>query len=416
MPRDADGDLPVYVMAYPMPVKAGGCWWTLLSAGDHDFIRAFVDDLNDTVQAVAEEHGFTFVAGGGVVVRRRTACGSATATRPRGLGMNFIALNPVSGRLIDVVNPKNWIHNSFHPNEIGHEAMRETVRGGAGRATSSAPTSRLRGAVGGGHGDAVPDGGDADGEPSGEDAARAVRPGDLRLGVVADAAAGARRRCRSSGSGSWARGCCSCPLIRRAQQEQWSLLTLLPGRRAQEVTRSRRRNAASPTATRRDGHRGERRRAAARRSGSAGSAGVCWNGDRSMQPGGQVEQGAEHADHEARDEGEPRTDRPAGHQPEEGQREAGEQPHGRDVGEGGADAAAAPGPSRRRRRRTPSPSPKPPAASVSALPTEGRDEVAARPRPSRGRRGQHGLGALRRSPRCAAAARSGAPGRRPRGP
>lgn len=126
VPRDAAGRLPVYVLPYPMPLKGGGCWWTLLSHQEHDFIRAFVDDLNDTIQRRAEAHGFTYVAAmeSSLLRERLRICDRDT---PRGLGMNFFALNPVSGRLKDVLDPTNWIHNSFHPNATGHEAMRKTV-------------------------------------------------------------------------------------------------------------------------------------------------------------------------------------------------------------------------------------------------------------------------------------------------
>lgn len=126
VPLDADGHLPVYVLPYPMPLKGGGCWWTLLSAREHDFIRAFVDDLNDTIQRQAEAHGFTYVAAmeSSLLPDQLRICDRDT---PKGLGMNFFALNPVSGRLKDVLDPTSWIHSSFHPNAAGHEAMRTAV-------------------------------------------------------------------------------------------------------------------------------------------------------------------------------------------------------------------------------------------------------------------------------------------------
>ena len=189
---DEAGDLPVYVMAYPMPVKEGGCWWTLLSAGDHEFIRAFVDDLNDTIQEVAAEHGFKFVAAveSSFVDDRLRICDRHT---PRGLGMNFIALNPVSGRLIDVINPKNWIHNSFHPNEIGHEAMGETVQAALvdGELGDNEPIEELAAAD---VATPCPAAVTPDGRTVRRGTTRAMRSGDLRLGLVADAAAGSPRR------------------------------------------------------------------------------------------------------------------------------------------------------------------------------------------------------------------------------
>ena len=235
VPRDEAGDLPVYVMAYPMPVKEGGCWWTLLSAGDHEFIRAFVDDLNDTIQQVAEEHGFKFVAAveSSFVEDRLRICDRHT---PRGLGMNFIALNPVSGRLIDVINPKNWIHNSFHPNEIGHEAMRETVQAALldGELGDNEPIEDLAAAD---VATPCPPAVTPDGEPSGE-----VRPAQCDQAtfdwVWSQTLRLARHVAPMMGLGLVGAWLLLLPLIRRAQREGWTVLTLLRGVRAGTRTAS----------------------------------------------------------------------------------------------------------------------------------------------------------------------------------
>ncbi len=235
VPRDEAGDLPVYVMAYPMPVKEGGCWWTLLSAGDHEFIRAFVDDLNDTIQQVAEEHGFKFVAAveSSFVEDRLRICDRHT---PRGLGMNFIALNPVSGRLVDVINPKNWIHNSFHPNEIGHEAMRETVQAALldGELGDNEPIEELAAAD---VATPCPAAVTPDGEPSGE-----VRPAQCDQAtfdwVWSQTLRLARHVAPMMGLGLVGAWLLLLPLIRRAQREGWTVLTLLRGVRAGTRTAS----------------------------------------------------------------------------------------------------------------------------------------------------------------------------------
>ena len=229
VPRDEAGDLPVYVMAYPMPVKEGGCWWTLLSAGDHEFIRAFVDDLNDTIQQVAEEHGFKFVAAveSSFVEDRLRICDRHT---PRGLGMNFVALNPVSGRLVDVINPKNWIHNSFHPNEIGHEAIRETVQAALldGELGDNEPIEELAAAD---VATPCPAAVTPDGEPSGE-----VRPAQCDQAtfdwVWSQTLRLARHIAPMMGLGLVGAWLLLLPLIRRAQREGWTVLTLLRGLRA----------------------------------------------------------------------------------------------------------------------------------------------------------------------------------------
>jgi hypothetical protein len=42
--------------------------------------------------------------------------------------MNFIGFNPKAGSLWDTLKPTNWIHNSLHPNEVGHRALLEAVK------------------------------------------------------------------------------------------------------------------------------------------------------------------------------------------------------------------------------------------------------------------------------------------------
>jgi hypothetical protein len=119
------GDIPVFVVPYPVPLADHGCWWSWLTDDEHRFITGFVNKLNAVIETAASRSGFTYVSA------METAF-EADALRicdggPGSLGMNFFAVNPTSGSLGDVVDPRNWIHNSFHPNARGHEAMFEVV-------------------------------------------------------------------------------------------------------------------------------------------------------------------------------------------------------------------------------------------------------------------------------------------------
>ena len=38
-------------------------------------------------------------------------------------GVNWVDLNPVGGSLSQTANPRNWLHNSLHPNERGHRTI-----------------------------------------------------------------------------------------------------------------------------------------------------------------------------------------------------------------------------------------------------------------------------------------------------
>ncbi|MGH9273850.1 MAG: GDSL-type esterase/lipase family protein, partial [Acidimicrobiales bacterium] len=119
------GDIPVYVVPYPVPLTEHGCWWSWLTDDEHRFITGFVNELNAVVESAATRHGFTFLGAmeSAFVPDALRICDGG----PSGLGMNFFAMNPTSGSLGDVVDPRNWIHNSFHPNARGHEAMAEVA-------------------------------------------------------------------------------------------------------------------------------------------------------------------------------------------------------------------------------------------------------------------------------------------------
>lgn len=112
--------------AYPLPLTPHHCWWSWLSGSEHRFLVGFVEQLNDVVEAEAREHGFTYMGaietafvGPGLRICDPGDSGD--------LGVNFMALNPVSGDLSDIALPKHWIHNSFHPNEVGHERLAEII-------------------------------------------------------------------------------------------------------------------------------------------------------------------------------------------------------------------------------------------------------------------------------------------------
>lgn len=116
------GDVQVVVVPYPMPLREEACWWSWLSDDEHRFLTGFVRELNLVVEAAATRAGFLFLADmrDAFVEDDLRICDRAT---PGELGMNFIAMNPTSGTLADVVDPRNWTHNSIHPNATGHEAM-----------------------------------------------------------------------------------------------------------------------------------------------------------------------------------------------------------------------------------------------------------------------------------------------------
>jgi len=120
-------DVPVYVVPYPVPLTEHGCWWSWLTDDEHRFINGFVDELNTVVESAARRNGFQYLR---TMEEAFVEDDLRICDRfgPGGLGMNFLAMNPASGSLDDVVDPRNWIHNSLHPNATGHEAMFRTAQ------------------------------------------------------------------------------------------------------------------------------------------------------------------------------------------------------------------------------------------------------------------------------------------------
>ena len=60
-------------------------------------------------------------------------------------GINFIGLRSVGGFAEQRFNPKNWYHNSLHPNERGHAAMLQVFEQWRRSDTATPPqTTRTR--------------------------------------------------------------------------------------------------------------------------------------------------------------------------------------------------------------------------------------------------------------------------------
>ena len=119
--------VPVIVVPYPIPVAdtTGSCSDLLLDQDERDFIVHFVTQLNEIIATTAARHGFLYMdtMQNALTGGHRSLCDDADAKT----GLNFLALNPIAGPQRDVLLPTNWVHNSFHPNADGHEAMRDAA-------------------------------------------------------------------------------------------------------------------------------------------------------------------------------------------------------------------------------------------------------------------------------------------------
>jgi hypothetical protein len=119
-------DVPVLVVPYPIPISPKRCSESLLTANEHRFLHGFVGELNRVLERAAADAGLYYLRSMATALEER---GLRICDNPAGkVGVNFIGVNPVNGRLDENVNPRNWFHNSLHPNERGHFILRDVLQ------------------------------------------------------------------------------------------------------------------------------------------------------------------------------------------------------------------------------------------------------------------------------------------------
>jgi hypothetical protein len=123
---------PVAVVGYPDPIyerdpgtpddPPADCSSVPLSSDDRDFVEELLSGLNGAVSRAATDAGFYYVDDMANALKQANLqlCDPRNDNHP---GLNIIGLQSVSGVAEDRFNPKNWYHNSLHPNEAGHAAM-----------------------------------------------------------------------------------------------------------------------------------------------------------------------------------------------------------------------------------------------------------------------------------------------------
>lgn len=123
----AGDDVPVLAVPYPAPINPTRCGYSLLEPLEHRFLDGFVGELNKVVRKAAAEHGFLYL---GTMEQAMTNAGLRICdgdSEPNQLGVNFVALSDTEGLIDQLANPMNWIHNSLHPNERGHDQMTQVL-------------------------------------------------------------------------------------------------------------------------------------------------------------------------------------------------------------------------------------------------------------------------------------------------
>lgn len=111
----------VIVVPYPIPLNESGCTASLLRPNEHRFLVGYTRALDRVLEEEADEVGFEFLASGvDAFTRERVRICDES---PSKVGVNQLAASPVSGVFLQQVSPRQWFHNTFHPNEVGHEVI-----------------------------------------------------------------------------------------------------------------------------------------------------------------------------------------------------------------------------------------------------------------------------------------------------
>ena len=120
----SNSTIPVVVVPYPDPLADKKCGDVALSESEIGFVHTFVRGLNDAVldEATAAKFKYLNTMPTALQEARLRLCDQGEKT-----GVNFLSPQSINGSVEAQVNPKNWVHNSLHPNEDGHARMSQTL-------------------------------------------------------------------------------------------------------------------------------------------------------------------------------------------------------------------------------------------------------------------------------------------------
>jgi hypothetical protein len=109
----------VIVVPYPIPVSdRADCPSSTFTQNERRFLMAFTNHLDDVITQEAHRHGFLVAD-----TRNSMADANARLCDSGRRGINGVSLNPQDGKLSQIANPTNWLHDSMHPNEYGHRVI-----------------------------------------------------------------------------------------------------------------------------------------------------------------------------------------------------------------------------------------------------------------------------------------------------
>jgi lysophospholipase L1-like esterase len=116
--------IPVLVVPYPDPIATRRCPDIALAQTEIDFLHRFIDQLDTVIhdETVAAKFLYLDTMRTAFVAHKLRLCDGGPKT-----GVNFLSAQSINGSVEAQVYPKNWVHNSLHPNEDGHQQMAATL-------------------------------------------------------------------------------------------------------------------------------------------------------------------------------------------------------------------------------------------------------------------------------------------------
>jgi lysophospholipase L1-like esterase len=139
---DAGVGARVVVVPYPNPIGTPppgfACDYSLFTPDEREALGEFVATLNQTVIAAASAAGFEHVD----AVEHALVGHRLCEALPSDSGVNLLALNGELGSVEESLNPAGWVHNSLHPNELGHRLIATQIDAyldGSGAGSSDPP-------------------------------------------------------------------------------------------------------------------------------------------------------------------------------------------------------------------------------------------------------------------------------------
>lgn len=122
--RVVGDEVPVLVVPYPVPLAERRCDVSAMTQAEHTALRRFVERLDAEVTRAATDAGFHVLDLQPAFDGHRI-CDTDSADD---WYLNYIAAHPTGGSFTNLSNPRNWFHNSFHPNARGHRAIADEIQ------------------------------------------------------------------------------------------------------------------------------------------------------------------------------------------------------------------------------------------------------------------------------------------------